>query len=302
VLEEIILVRYGEIALKSSYVRKKFEETLILNIKKALKQEKIDFIIKKERGRIFVETLDISRTNNVLKHIFGIVSYSPCFKIKVDFKEISKIANIIAEKKLDKITSFAIRSKRTGTHDFTSQDLSEEIGKSVVEKTALKVDLTNPDLEIFIEIREQDCYIYSEKIYGTGGMPLGTQGNTIAIIQDSSSILASWYMMKRGCNVCFFLTDEKLHDDLVDFTEKWYVKPDIIFDESKDFFININKISRGKKAEAFVTGHNISQNPDESMDHIKEFKNNLILPVLHPLISMTKDEIKEKSKDVGINI
>ena len=43
----IILIRYGEIFLKSERVRKKYESILLKNIKRSLSKEKIDFELKK---------------------------------------------------------------------------------------------------------------------------------------------------------------------------------------------------------------------------------------------------------------
>ena len=67
VKEKIILVRYSEIALKGKETRKRFENILVTNIRNALNQEKITFQIKKERGRIYVNTPSITKCINILK-------------------------------------------------------------------------------------------------------------------------------------------------------------------------------------------------------------------------------------------
>ena len=64
------------------------------------------------------------------------------------------------------------------------------------------VDLTNPDLTIFVEIRENKAFIYHEKIKGPGGLPLGTQGRVVVLLSSGiDSPVAAYLMMKRGCEV-----------------------------------------------------------------------------------------------------
>jgi len=52
----LILIRYGELALKSKPVRKRFEDQLAKNIKLILKTRKIKFSLRKDYGRFFLET------------------------------------------------------------------------------------------------------------------------------------------------------------------------------------------------------------------------------------------------------
>jgi len=141
-MNNVIIVRYGELFLKSEPVLKKFEKTLIENIKIGLKKEKIKFKILRKRGRIFVETSQIKRSSSVLKRIFGVVSFSPCFNIKSS--EIKKIQIFVKKnykKWIGKNQKFAVRAKRVGRHSYTSQKLAKLIG-DVVDR---KVDLSNPD-------------------------------------------------------------------------------------------------------------------------------------------------------------
>ena len=87
--------------------------------------------------------------------------------------------NILTEEK-----SFAIRSTRVGTHTFSSQQVAVHIGNDIVKATHAGVDLTNPDIELFIEIRDKKSFLFTEKINGVGGLPLGTQGRILALIEN----------------------------------------------------------------------------------------------------------------------
>ena len=97
---ELIIVRYGEIGLKAKETRKRFENTLIKNIKNALQTKQISFKTSREQGRIYVYTDQIDESINVLKKIFGIVSVSPALKTYSNLNDISKHAVSISNEKI----------------------------------------------------------------------------------------------------------------------------------------------------------------------------------------------------------
>ena len=66
-------------------------------------------------------------------------------------------------------TTFAVRCRRTGQHEFTSQEMAAFAGSVILKNTGASVDLGNPDMEIHIEVRDQETYIYHRVIPGPGG-------------------------------------------------------------------------------------------------------------------------------------
>ncbi len=93
--------------------------------------------------------------------------------------------------------------RRVGTHTFTSQEKAVELGNLVRgEFPHLEVDLRHPDLELHVEIREGDCYLFTEVIQGAGGLPPGVEGSLVALVSGGiDSPVAAWMMMKRGCRI-----------------------------------------------------------------------------------------------------
>jgi len=63
---------------------------------------------------------------------------------------------------IDKDQSFAVRSERIGVHHFTSMDISRVVGQAVIDsyqeayKTRLKVNLDEPDVEIYALVRDDE--------------------------------------------------------------------------------------------------------------------------------------------------
>jgi len=299
---DLILIRYGELSLKSSFVRKQFESILIKNIKNAFECSNISCKIKTERGRVYLYTDEISKGFGVLKKVFGITSFSPVVKTTSDIEEMSFHALAFSQKILDKEKSFALRVTRTGDHVFSSQDVAVKIGNVIVNATKAGVDLSNPDFELFIEIRNKNAFFFTEKIRGTGGLPLGTQGKVLALINTPQSLLAAWYLMRRGCDVLFLMTNNQIVDVLHSFITNWYLESDIIeYDpKEKNLYETVNKIASERSCDAFVTGHTIYDTSQDILSDIKQFKKHINLPILHPLIAMDFDEIDKKCMELGI--
>ena len=105
--------------------------------------------------------------------------------------------------------SFAVRAKRSNVKGFTSQELAASAGSRIYEAVGdLKVDLENPEYEIFVEARKEGGFIYESKIPGPGGLPVGTQGKILCLISAGiDSPVAAWLAMRRGCIPGFIYFD-----------------------------------------------------------------------------------------------
>jgi len=294
---ELIIVRYGEIALKGKETRNRFESTLVNNINNALRQEKLNHSVKRERGRIFVFTDEIQKSTNVLQKVFGITSVSPAYTVDSGMDSMSDFAvKISKENNLTEKISFALRVTRTGNHSYSSQDVAIRLGNDIVKATRAKVNLSKPSFKLSIEIRGNEAYFFVDKLRGTGGMPINTQGKVLSLIDSIESILAAWYLMRRGCNVVFLSSDKSLQPVIDDFLKKWYASSKILtFNSNGELFQNVNKIGFENNCEAIVTSYTL-----DDMTMIERSKKECDLPILHPLISMEKDEIRNKSKEIGL--
>jgi len=198
----LFLIRYNELGLKSPRVRRRFQKRLIKNIEDKFLKAELDCFIESDWGRIYLTTDNQLQGLKLLKTVFGIFSISPVVNFSDDLDEITSAAVDYAKDLLTMGQSFALRTRRTGQHKYTSQDIANHVGAAILnglKDRKLTVNLSAPDVEIFIEVRQKNSYIFSESFPGPGGLPLGTQGKVISIFTDKNSYIATWLMMKRGC-------------------------------------------------------------------------------------------------------
>jgi thiamine biosynthesis protein ThiI len=300
---DIIILRYGEIWLKATETKKRFEQILIKNIKNALNQTTSLENITRNRGRIYLKTPYITESISILQKIFGLTTISPAIVTTSDLESISTKALTIAREVITKNTSFALRVTRTGGHPYTSQQVAQQIGQQIVQQHHAPVNLTSPDIELFIEIRDKHAYLFLEKIQGTGGLPYGTQGTVAALVDTSYSLLAAWYLMRRGCNIHFILTDPALYDKVKKFMNTWYIDTSIytlstLDDKEKE----LSMILKNIKSHALVVDHFLGQKKSNILTQLTYLKQKIDLPLLTPLIAMSEEEIEAKAQLVGLTL
>ena len=329
---DLIIARYGEIGIKSPKIRSRFERKLVKNIKATFKCD-----VNRNQGRIYVRPQDFDEGVEKLNRVFGVVSYSPATSTKTTFEDIDQtlgeyVEELIAEGLLDENTTFAIKCRRVGTHDFSSQEMAAHCGGVVRDKVLAPVNLSNPDLTIFVEVREDDTYIFHEKIKGPGGLPLGTQGKVIVLLSSGiDSPVAAYLMMKRGCEVIALhcnndpFSGPKVTENfnaLVDQLNKYAsgnpIKRRII--DYGDYLTQAKNLAPEKMtcvlcksgmyriaeklavkvhADAIVDGSSVGQVASQTLSNILATRYGVKVPILSPLIGLDKEEITAISKDIG---
>src|SRR5690606_33566595 len=100
--------------------------------------------------------------------------------------------------------TFAVRARRSGTHPFGSADVMRALGAAL--NPGATVDLTNPEVEVAVEIRDQEVYFFSGRVAGIGGLPLGLERRALCLLCGGfDSAVAAWMMLKRGVQVDYVL-------------------------------------------------------------------------------------------------
>src|SRR2546422_5372069 len=159
----------------------------------------VECVVKVVRGRVFVHAEDEAAAVRLLRRVFGIVSVSPAKEVKSDLETLTREVVAYAKDVLRPGTSFAIRARRSGEHPYTSQEFAKVAGKAIQDAIpGLAVNLSAPNHEIHVEIRGPRAYLFREIVGGPGGLPLGSQGEVLAVIRDEADLVAAWLLMRRG--------------------------------------------------------------------------------------------------------
>ncbi|KKG06287.1 tRNA sulfurtransferase [Methanosarcina mazei] len=334
---DVVIVRYGELALKSPGVRNWYEKILMKNIAAMLDSRDIPYsLMRREWGRIFIETTD-PRASEAAADVFGVVSTSPALITEPNLEGAAETCALLGKDLIMEGESFAIRARRSGNHPFSSTDIGKTCGDAVwneLEKEGQnpRVDLSSPDKEIFVEIRQNLAYIFLETVKGVGGLPLGTQGNMVVLISGGlDSPVAAWLMMKRGvmitpvyCNNSPYAEDAARERafDCIRQLQKWapgyqFTTYEIPHGPNLRSFIETcnrkntcllckrmmyreaYEVMKKEKASGIITGSSLGQVASQTAANMHAEIYQLAIPIYHPLISFDKTEIMDIARKIG---
>jgi thiamine biosynthesis protein ThiI len=330
---DAVMVRYGELFLKSEPVMRRFITRLTDNLGMALDAEGLSHRIETPRGRILIFGDEPARIAEIAAKTFGVVSASVFTPTSPDIDGIAAAAIEHAARHLKPGMSFAVRARRSGVEGFTSQELAAAVGSAVLSRMPeVSVNLTAPDYEIFVEARESGGLVYDAKIEGPGGLPYGTQGRVMALLSEGiDSPVASWLMMRRGCLMMhihlrsgrFGGEDTEAlvlrhHARLSEWvsghsTDLVVVDMEPFFEVltairepryrcilCKRFMLKVASALAGRyDLSALVNGDNLGQVASQTLANMAVIAPAATVPVLRPLIGYDKEEIVERARAIG---
>lgn len=329
---DIILLKYGEISLKGLN-RPMFERQLISNVAKALAPLG-KFSVRKSQSTIYVEPLEDSADTELaverLSKVFGIVNICPAVKCEKTIESIEKTTLECLSQMDIKGKTFKVESKREDKQfPMNSPQICRHMGGVILKNTdGLSVDVHNPDILVQIEIRKE-AYIFTQKVSGAGGMPIGTAGRATLLLSGGiDSPVAGWMIAKRGVRleaVHFHshpYTSDRAKEKVIDLARimsaytgeiRLHVVPfteiqlDIIEKCPKNYLTIImrrlmmriaEKISVQNGSSALITGESIGQVASQTMESLVVTDNAVNMPVFRPCIGMDKEEIVTISKKI----
>ena len=278
----LILVRYAEIGLKSRPVRRRFESILRENITKMLIRDGIESLISSDEGRLYLECDDVEKATVSLRRVFGVASISVTEVFEGGLSEICSSAAEYSKGRLQQGQSFAVRPRREGVHEYTSVDLGREVGSAIFlanEFLDVRVNLRDPDVEFFVEVRQKKAYLFTDYLSGPGGLPMGSQGKVVAVVDNNNDALAAWLMMRRGCEALI------LGQGPLELLQRY--DTDLRFYKGR-----FEDIYKDHDILGVVYGYTIDEMQNIEQAHNPE------LTSFHPLVGMSKEEIGKMFVDM----
>jgi len=178
-MEDVILVSYAEMSLKSEPVRRALERMLSKHVKFMLGKAGFkEASIRMLRGRLIIENVgDVFSAAEISSRVFGVSACMPALKASVELAEIVEKSVRYGLQLIRPYETFAVRVRRVNKHPFTSREVEVKVGAEILsrfEGKGVKVNLESPDKTIYIEVRGGFSYIYSKKYKGPAGLPFGS--------------------------------------------------------------------------------------------------------------------------------
>ena len=324
-MKEIVLLKYGELALKGTN-RSTFESILIKNIRRRLR-DLGEFSIVKAQSTITVapkaDDVDMDEVFDRLSRVFGIVALSRSAVIEKDFNAILNSVEYLDDA-LSQVSTFKVNAKRSDKKfPMGSPEICAELGGCLLERHPhLSVDVHNPDLVVWCEIRDHHAFLHAGQQSGAGGIPVGSGGRAALLLSGGiDSPVAGYMMAKRGLEMMAihfasppYTSDRALLKVkelcrkmsaytgriklcVVPFTEIQQLIGENCPEEyftiiMRRFMMEIaSKIAEKHDCGALVTGESLGQVASQTMQAIACTDASATLPVLRPAIGMDKEEI-----------
>lgn len=329
-MKKLIMVKYGEIALKKQN-RSYFINTLVRNIKNAL-SDYDQIKCAQIQGRIIVENIEEPQEPEVLerlKKVFGIVSLTRAYEVEPEMTVIKDTALMIMKDKHH--ITFKTEARRSDKRfPLTSPEIAKSVGAHILINTEdITVDVHHPDILLNIEIRNK-AYIYYENVPGESGMPIGVSGKGCLLLSGGiDSPVAGYLIARRGMKIeaCHFhsypYTSIEAKEKVVEITHKLKdfnqgivlhsisltkIQEEILLkcDESyltvilrRFMFRCAEKLSLQRGLQTLITGESLGQVASQTIESITCTNECVYLPIIRPLIGMDKNEIVKKALHIN---
>ncbi len=326
-MNKLIMIKYGELTIKKGN-RNFFIKTLYKNIKDKLNDE--DIVIKNDISRMYIEFPEEKESFvlDKMSRIFGIFEYIVAEKVETDFDAISKkVLELIADEKFD---TFKVITKRSYKNfPLSSMEFSAKMGGVILKNLKTKVDVNNPDLTVYVELRCGHSYVYTKPNHGLGGYPVGVQGKGMLLLSGGiDSPVAGYLALKRGIALEAIYFESLPHTSLqarekvlelakrlskytnmvkvhvIPFTE---IQEAIYSKMDAEYGVTIMRrmmyriatiLASKRKALALVTGESVGQVASQTLSSMKAINAVTTIPIIRPVACLDKLEIIDIARKI----
>jgi tRNA uracil 4-sulfurtransferase len=336
--EPCVLLKLGEIVLKGRN-RQQFEHILHGNIRAAVNDIGVPVHMRQRDGVILLRIADgqqrggpswaaaAERVAERMRDVPGIVTVSQPLRVAKTPEAVADGAVALTAKKPG---PFAVRARRRDKRfPLTSAELAVLVGREVQQAHGLAVNLSRPATEVFIEVDQDEVLVFTERLAGQGGLPVGMSGRGVALMSGGiDSPVAAYRMMRRGLR-CYFLHFSGMPLTGPESIYKAYALVrglDRFQGRSRLFVVPFGKaqqalassgadrlqivaqrrlmlktgeaLARRLGGTALITGDSLGQVSSQTLANIAALDDAVKLPILRPLIGWDKTEIMAEARRI----
>ena len=157
VYDSVIIHFSGELWLKKLWTRKYYEKRLARNLKQTLKHYNVPYSeLVRRHGRFYLKTDSAVEAADKLARVFGISSVSPAVETSSKLDDVIEKSLFLAGMVLAEGNSFAVRCKRVGKQEYSSDDVRKLLGQRVLDEFGEKLgdDLVQLLFDLRNELRK----------------------------------------------------------------------------------------------------------------------------------------------------
>ena len=324
-----IVVRVHEVALKGRN-RPVFLQALAKHLKKVTRNLGVSEVVSHHLLiRLKLESdADWGTIKKVISMVPGAVKFSLVRRVPADFNEIASAVNSLVSD--SDFATFRISSRRSDKKfEWSSREMNVSLGALVEHSSGAKVDLSNPELDIHVDVLSKDAFVWSSDEEGMGGLPTGTGGKVAVLMSGGiDSPVAAWRMIKRGCEASlihfhsFPLVEGRSREKAMDLATRLTefqlntflhlvpfapLQQEIILSVPgplrvviyRRFMFRIAElIAKTNGARALVTGESLGQVGSQTLINMATVDEAAAHPILRPLIGMDKSEIIHQAQQI----
>ena len=333
-MKEIILCKYGEIALKGAN-RAYFETLLRKNLSRRVSKFG-KFKIYAMQSTVYIEPesddCDISSAYEAAKNTFGVAAVSRALELEKTMEAVLASIDLIMPA-LSGYKTFKVEAKRSDkSFPLTSPEICAEVGGAILDasKGRIKVDVREPETTVRVEIRDKNAFITASQERAVGGMPVGSSGTALLLLSGGiDSPVAGYAMAKRGVRIealhfeSFPYTSERarmkalrLAEELTEYCgdiavhiiSLTHIQEELRDNIDEDYFTLLLRrfmmrlscrTAEAYGCEALITGESLGQVASQTMQAIGVTNIVADRPVFRPLIGSDKEEIVETARRIG---
>lgn len=332
-MKEIILCKYGEIALKGLN-KSTFESMMMKSIRRRLKKFG-EIKITKAQSTVYVEPMsediDTDEVVDRLSKIFGIIKLCRCCVLEKSLDSIINDSIEYIRPDLECARTFKVEAKRSDKKfPHKSPEICIELGGKILQEFPhLTVDVHKPDVVVMVEVREQNAFVHAGNLDGAGGIPVGSSGKAMLLLSGGiDSPVAGYMMAKRGAVIDAvhfeappYTSDrarmkvEQLAKKITDYCGDvaFYCVPftkiqETLRDKCPEEYFTIlmrrlmmeiaQRLAEKNGAQALVTGESLGQVASQTMYAMVCTDAACRLPVFRPCIGLDKTEIIDVARKI----
>jgi thiamine biosynthesis protein ThiI len=322
-----IVIHYQEIGVKGKN-RILFERALLDHLRAALEGART----RRFHGRMLVAPpagLGRSEVDSRLAAVPGLANFAHARVVPLTMDDMLREALELA--RASSASSFRVRTRRSNKRfPHTSVAINETLGQAIKQDTGKSVDLDAAELTVHVEVTEQEAILYTDRLPGLGGLPVGTAGKLVCLLSGGiDSPVAAFRMIRRGARVVllhfhnYTRYQERVRSKLLDLARvinryqlgtRLYVVP---FAEVQSALVAAipaparmvayrramfrvgTLVLEREGAKAFVTGDSLGQVASQTLDNLRVAYAAAGVPVLAPLIAEDKQSIVEMGRRIG---